>query len=64
MSTLTLHAEELRVESFVVGETTRQPADAVAGAEPNTWPDCPTATGCTCVATCFGGVCHTAAAAA
>lgn len=62
MSTLSLRPEELRVESFVVEQPSLQPAeftDAVARTEPNnTWPDCPTATGCTCVETCFGGVCQ------
>jgi len=60
MSTLSLHPEKLRVESFVVEEAARQPTDftdAPAREVPNTWPDCPTATGCTCFATCFGGVC-------
>ncbi|HEU4453297.1 MAG TPA: hypothetical protein VFR81_09565 [Longimicrobium sp.] len=57
MSTLSLRPDELRVESFAVEGPTGL-AQPVTTREPNTWPDCPTATGCTCVATCYGGVCQ------
>ena len=52
MSRLTLDISALQVESFAAA-----PA-AVAVVAPATYPDCPTATGCTCYAACQSMVMH------
>ncbi len=59
MSTLSLHLEDLRVQSFFIGQPSLQPAeftDAEAKKEPFTT-DVPTMSGCSCVDTCPGGAC-------
>ena len=58
MSTYALNPADLRVESFEVGTLAPQ---APAGA---TYPDCPTATGCTCYDWCLSivGTCTSHAA--
>jgi len=58
MSTLSLHLEELRVQSFFIEQPTGSTdADTAAVTQPITKTDEPTMSGCSCVETCPGGAC-------
>jgi hypothetical protein len=60
MSRLSLDPEELRVQSFATERALHQPTELTDATtrEPATGDNCPTITGCTCIETCPGGVCH------
>jgi hypothetical protein len=57
MSKLTLKPDQLRIETFAVSAL--QPLAPTGG---DSYPDCPTATGCTCVVECQSVVSGCAAA--
>jgi hypothetical protein len=58
MSTLSLHLDELRVQSFFIEQPAASAdADTAAVTQPITGTGEPTMSGCSCVDTCPGGAC-------
>jgi hypothetical protein len=57
MSTLSLHLDELRVQSFFIEPAKYTGADTAAVTQPITKTDEPTMSGCSCLETCPGGAC-------